>query len=214
MLDIHCHILPGVDDGSKSLQESIDMLSAAKAVGVSKIVCTPHCRGHWFQYEKTLRSFHALQPYAQDNEIELTLGFEVYWEKLLELGFEWTSKLTLDESNLFLLEFEQSSFPANYKGIIEKLQNAGVDVVIAHPERYAPIQNNIAKAEELKEMGCLLQLSGDFAQAGMFSRQRRTAVKLLKSGLVDYIASDAHCVSDYLAFEKAIEVANASNAIW
>lgn len=182
------------------------MLHAAKAAGISEIICTPHCRGHWFQYEKTLHSYFALQPHAQQMGLALCLGFEVYWEKLLDLGFEWIPRLALGESDLFLLEFGNSSFPANYKGIIQRLQGMGMRVVIAHPERYAPIQKDIAKAQELKDLGCLFQLSGDFAQAGLFSPKRKTAIRLLKSGLVDFVASDAHCMQDYASYEKAIAI--------
>ena len=114
---------------------------------------------------------------------------------------------SLEESNLLLLEFDYGSFPANYKQIIYKLQGMGLQVVVAHPERYSPIQKDIEKAFELKELGCLLQLSGNFASEGRFSARNRAAAKMLKEDLIDYVASDAHCVDDYADFAEALTVA-------
>ena len=100
-----------------------------------------------------------------------------------------------------------ASLPPNWQRIIYNLQGQGIQPIIAHPERYRPVQNDIGIAEEMKDLGCLLQLSGNFAAGGFRSNSKRAALKLLENDLVDYIASDAHCVEDYADYRKAIKIA-------
>lgn len=207
MFDIHCHILFDVDDGSRDLRESQAMLQAARRVGIDRIVCTPHCRGRKFDYDRIVQHFDVLREHATAAGIDLALGFEVYWENLAEYGIENAYRLCIEDTNLLLLEFSVAGMPANWERIIFNLQGQGIRPIIAHPERYRPIQKDIEIAEELKNMGCLLQLSGNFANGGFRSPSKRTAVKLLERGMVDYIASDAHCVEDYEDYAKALQIA-------
>ena len=91
MRDMHCHILPGVDDGAHNLQESLEMLEAAKQVGITSIVCTPHCRDPYFDFDAMWEAFRLLEQHA--NGFPLTMGFEVNHAKLMDLGIEWAPKL-------------------------------------------------------------------------------------------------------------------------
>lgn len=94
MRDIHCHILPGVDDGARDLAMSLSMLEAAKAAGVTSIVCTPHCRDPYFDYDAMWAAFRELQAHADG--FPLQMGFEVAHPKLMELGVEqWAPYLCL-----------------------------------------------------------------------------------------------------------------------
>lgn len=86
MRDIHCHILPGVDDGAADLEESLAMLEAAKRAGVTRIVCTPHCRDPYFDYDKMWDAFELLRDNADG--FPLQMGFEVNHRKLVELGID------------------------------------------------------------------------------------------------------------------------------
>ena len=206
MRDIHCHILPGVDDGSRNLEESLQMLEAAKAVGITSIVCTPHCRDPWFDYNKMWDAFELLQAHA--GGFPLQMAFEVNHMKLMDLGMQWADYLHYDGSREFLLELTDGA-PASeydtYERTIFELQGKGYDVIIAHPERYKAIQEDISIAQRLVRMGCRLQASGNFIAEGMFSKRRKTAKKLLDMGLYSYVASDAHCVGDYDNFKKAVK---------
>ncbi|WP_172135224.1 tyrosine-protein phosphatase [Adlercreutzia sp. ZJ473] len=207
MFDVHCHIIPDVDDGSRDMRESVAMLKEARASGIDRIVCTPHCRSSKFNYERIVDHFEALYAQAEQMGIQLDLGFEVYWEKLAELGLDTASALCFENTNLMLLEFSCGSLPASWQRIVYELQGAGIQLIIAHPERYRPVQRNIEIAYEMKEMGCLLQLSGNFVEGGWRSQRRKTALELLKNNLVDYIASDAHCPEDYESYRKALQIA-------
>ena len=95
MRDVHCHILPEVDDGSGSMEESLEMVEAAMRAGVTSLVCTPHCRDPWFDYDAMWDAFNALQ--AEVSKIrmapKMTMGFEVNYKKLMELGMDWADYL-------------------------------------------------------------------------------------------------------------------------
>lgn len=204
MRDMHCHILPGVDDGARSLDESLQMLEAAKAAGISSITCTPHCRDPYFDYEAMWQAFYELEDAA--GGFPLQMGFEVNHRKLMDLGMDWAQALHFDGSNELLLELSTSAMPsryADYERTIFELQGMGYEVIIAHPERYVAIQKDISVAYELVEMGCKLQASTDFIKGGRFGRERHPAIKMLKEGLYSHLASDAHFARHYEYFAKA-----------
>jgi protein-tyrosine phosphatase len=208
MRDLHCHILPGVDDGSPDLETSLRMLEAAKAAGITSITCTPHCRKPYFNgeddFKRMWEAFYDLEDAADG--FPLQMGFEVNYRKLMELGIEWAEVLHFDESNEFLLELSvgsRSSRYDDYERTIFELQGMGYEVIIAHPERYLAIQKDIGLAEELVRMGCKLQCSTDFIAGGRFGAERRPAMKMLKEGLISYFASDAHNVKHYEYFVRA-----------
>ena len=204
MRDIHSHILPGVDDGARDLDESLAMIAAAKAVGVTEIVCTPHVRDPYFDYDAMWDAYDALV--AAADGFPLQMGFEVNYRKLMELGLVWAEVLHFDGSNEFLLELSvgaRSSRYDDYERTIFELQGMGYQVIIAHPERYSAIQRHVELADELVRMGCKLQCSTDFIAGGRFGKERRPAVKMLKDGLVSYFASDAHRVEHYDYYAKA-----------
>ena len=204
MRDIHCHILPGVDDGAKNLEESLAMLEAAKGVGVTSIVCTPHCREPYFDYEAMLEAFDDFVAHA--GGFPISMGFEVHLPKLLELGDDWIDRLAFEKTNEFLLELPSRSSEADfsdYERVIFRIQGCGYTVIIAHPERYRAIQKNIDIAHRLVRMGCKLQASADFMAGGRFGGEKKPAKRLFEEELYSFIASDAHCVEHYAYFERA-----------
>lgn len=227
MRDIHCHILPGVDDGARDLDESLRMIEAAKAAGITSITCTPHCRRPYFDFDRMWEAFELLRAYAP--EMPLQMGFEVNVTMLLHLGLNWADRLHFDGGTELLLELEDEANEIDfreYRRIVYEIQCKGYDVIIAHPERYQAIQRRPELAYELVRMGCKLQASGDFIYGGrtpdphsgsgmglalashLSPRSRRIhacARTLFKSGWYSHIASDAHCPWHYQAFQKAWE---------
>lgn len=204
MRDLHCHILPGVDDGAADLDESLAMLEAAKAAGITSIVCTPHCRDPYFDYDAMWDAYELLVEHADG--FPLQMGFEVYHPKLMELGMKWVEYLHFDGSNEFLLELSTRATEMEfreYERTIFELQGMGYDVIIAHPERYRLIQNDISYAERLVRMGCKLQASADFVRGGRLGAEKKPAKRMFDEMLYRYIASDAHNVDHYKAFAEA-----------
>ena len=148
MRDIHCHILPGVDDGARDLDESLAMLEAAKQAGVTSIVCTPHCRDPYFDYDAMWDAYELLVAHTEG--LPLQIGFVVNHRKLMELGMQWAEYLHFDGSNEFLLELSSHCTARDfeeYERTIYELQGKGYDVIIAHPERYKAIQKDVSIAE-------------------------------------------------------------------
>jgi protein-tyrosine phosphatase len=216
MLDIHCHILPGVDDGARSLEQSLQMLAAAREAGVTAIMCTPHCRAPYFDYDKMTAAFTRLQ--AAAGGFPLAMGFEVNVNALRSLGLGWLDRLRLGGGSQILLELEDRADEIafrGYKRLVYDIQCRGYDVIVAHPERYQAIQKRPELASELVKMRCELQASADFmgggrarGLAGVFDRQRvkRCAKTLFERGLYAYIASDAHCPEHYSALQSAVSM--------
>lgn len=204
MRDIHCHILPGVDDGARDLRDSLAMLEAAKQAGVTSIVCTPHVRDPYFDYDAMWDAFELLQAHA--GGFPLQMGWEVNHAKLMELGMEWVDHLCFDGSNEFLLELSSRCHEhdfVEYERTIYELQGRGYTVIIAHPERYRAIQENLDIARNLVRMGCKLQASADFVAGGRLGKEKKPAKKLFEENLYTYIASDAHKVEHYRYLAEA-----------
>lgn len=204
MRDVHCHILPGVDDGAADLAESLAMLEAAKAAGITEIVCTPHCRDPYFDYDAMWDAYELLVDHA--GGFPLQMGFEVNHTKLMDLGMQWAEYLHFDGSNEFLLELSSRCTEHDfqqYERTIFELQGMGYDVIIAHPERYRAIQNDISLAKRLVRMGCKLQASSDFVNGGRLGAEKRPAKKMFDEMLYRYIGSDAHCPEHYRLFAEA-----------
>lgn len=206
MIDVHSHILPGVDDGAPDLAASLAMLEGARAAGVGEIVCTPHVRDPWFDHERMLAAFGELS--AAAGGFALHMGFEVNHAKLMELGVEeWGPRLGCADTGQFLLELD-GGFTADDLPACERtvylLQGMGWRVVIAHPERCAAVRRDLRVAERLAGLGCDLQVSADFLRGGRLGNSRRAAKRILKAGLCRYIASDAHEPEHYALLARAM----------
>lgn len=198
MRDIHCHILPGVDDGAADLAESLAMLDAARAAGVTSVVCTPHCREPYFDYDAMWDAYELLVAHA--GGFPLQMGFEVNHAKLMDLGMEWADVLHFDGSNEFLLELSTRAGKMEfqeYERTIYELQGMGYEVIIAHPERYRAIQEDVSVAKRLMKMGCKLQASSDFIAGGRLGREKKPAKLMFEENMYTFIASDAHMVEHY-----------------
>lgn len=204
MRDMHCHILPGVDDGARDLNESLRMLEAARAAGVASIVCTPHCRDPYFDYNAMWDAFELLKRHA--GGFPLTMGFEVNHAKLMDLGMEWVDHLAFDGGREFLLELSTRADKLmfnEYERTIFELQGRGYTVIIAHPERYRAVQQDVDVARRLVKMGCKLQASADFIAGGRLGKEKKPAKLLFEENLYSFIASDAHREEHYMYLERA-----------
>lgn len=183
------------------------MLAAAREVGVTSMICTPHCRSTSFDYHKTVEAFDAFQSAAKG--FPMSLGFEVAHRMLAHIDESLISRLAFRETGQFLLELDvvadEGMYFSEYAQTIFDLQGKGFEVIIAHPERYHAIQQNPALARELVRMGCKLQASADFVAGGRLGHAKKPAKRLLKEGLYSYVASDAHCVEHYKYLSKALK---------
>lgn len=203
MLDIHCHILPGIDHGARDMAEARRMLEAAAAQGVKHIVATPHVYDERFDRAAAKRAYEALRPHAQRLNIRLTLGYEFNISALNLKNPARARDFRIEGSNRLLLEMPFDIWPPNWRMLIGELQRMGLEIILAHPERYEPLQDKLSRVHDLAEMGVLFQV--DVPQAlKPFSKQRRVLRELMKLDALDYAASDAHCAEDYARFGRSI----------
>lgn len=196
MIDLHCHMLPGIDDGSKSLQQSLDMARAAVADGIRVTACTPHI--YPGLYENTAagirRARQALQAEIKRAGIALTLvdGADTHLVPEVLDGLRTGRIPTLAGSRYLLLEPPHHVAPQRFEESVFALQAAGYVPVITHPERLGWIGAHYAAFSRLAVSGCWMQVTAG-AVTGAFGREpKQFAERLLGEGLVAILATDAH----------------------
>jgi protein-tyrosine phosphatase len=197
MIDIHSHIIFGVDDGPSTIEESLKMVSEAVNAGIKIIISTPHFQKEVFENDKIVENYNMLVNRASDFDISILLGYEVLISLSLAKMLADSKPLTLNNSGYLLLELPFDSIPIYIYEVIFQLQLLGVTVVIAHPERNMNLINNFDSLLGLVERGCLIQLDAA-SIVGIYGRHvKGFTKKLIKLKLVHFIASDAHSAKDY-----------------
>lgn len=198
MVDLHTHLLPGVDDGSPSIAASVPVLEQFANDGVEIVVCTPHLRASgaaMAPVAKHREIFEALRAAAPASP-RLLLG----WEIMLDVpGIDLTDPdLSLGGSNAVLVEFSRRHFPSSARAELARLRNSGVVPVVAHPERYRECAASDVAA--WRDVGAVIQM--DVPSAVGPGRLSAFAEELLAAGLVDLFASDTHVDRRSLSFAR------------
>lgn len=192
MIDIHSHILPGLDDGAESFEESIMMARMAVESGINVLVATPHCSD---SLKREVRErVLILRDMLQEAEIPLKvcMGMEIF-------GTVYTSRLlrekklvTLNNSRYPLVEFSFSSSGEEETDILQDMLWSGYVPVVAHPERYKYIRENPELINIWAKMGCLFQINKGSLLGKFGGDIKKMADSLLKRGFVTAVASDSH----------------------
>jgi protein-tyrosine phosphatase len=200
MIDIHSHILPGVDDGARSIEESIKILQKAADAGVTTIVATPHVlevpSGN--DWQRVRDAFNRVkQKIVQENiYIEIILGAELFISPELPQSIEENRELCINNGSYVLLELPMLEIPPFTMQTIFELLIKGIQPIIAHPERYFEIQKDDTKLSKLIKRGVLTQLNCGSLLGRYGKRVQKTARILLKHNLIHMIASDIHSIPD------------------
>ena len=198
MIDFHNHILPGADDGAKTIEESIEMLRLAQKQGVTDIVNTihfqhPKMEGMNTDYDYILSIKEKLieEMSIQKIDINIHLGAEVFFNfNLLDIC---DNKITTFGDGAFMLiEFQTHQFPDGYDEHLYELASSGVTPIIAHPERYKPIQRDIAILEKLILSGCIIQLDAGSLLGNFGKNCYKTAIEIISRNMCHILGSDAH----------------------
>ncbi len=196
LIDIHTHIIYGVDDGAKDIEESIALLHEEKRQGVDKILLTPHYGPKFGHPDKELlkEHFHMLCEKVEGYNlgIQLYLGSELYYQQNTVKDLDKGKALTLNDTKYVLVEFGvQDPFSVIFQAVHE-LGYAGYIPVIAHVERYEAVFKKIKRAEELVDAGAYLQVNAESIPGGMFHPKASFVKKLMKEGLLHFVGSDCH----------------------
>lgn len=197
MIDIHCHLLYGVDDGSDSRDESVLMLKRAKEQGIDSIILTPHYRHGMFPYrtEEIERNFNILKPIAADMGIALFLGTEYHVNSHVVEYFRSGRCHSLGDGKYVLTEYSHDTEYSYIRKMTQEVILGGYIPVIVHVERYQCLVDDIDGIQELRNLGALIQNNAD-AVLGLEGRgPKKFCKKLLKAGYTDIIASDSHGIN-------------------
>ena len=205
IIDIHTHILPGVDDGAKTIDDSIKIIKYLNKVGIKDFVLTSHyVKGTSYKFNVLVREkiLEELKKYV-DEDINLYIGNEVYLcDDVIKL-YEEHEICTINNSKYMLVELPLSSYYRNFPNVLCDLADYGIVPIIAHPERYRFIQKDKKRIKELLEFNCLLQCNIE-SLTGKYGRTAKRICKwLLKKDLVSFVATDSHYPSDPKQLEKA-----------
>ena len=197
MIDIHSHILYAVDDGAKDITESIEMLKDAKEQGITAVIATPHYRHGMFAYpkEKIESHFACLKQEAQNLGMELYLGTEQHVNSMTVEYVKSGRCHTLADSPYVLMEFKHETDFSYIKESVQDMLRHGYVPIVAHVERYA-CMDKLTHVEFLKEIGAMIQVNADAVIGKNGFRMKGYTKKLLKNGLVDFVASDSHDMTD------------------
>jgi len=198
MIDFHNHVMPSVDDGPRTLDESLDMLKFAESQGITDVVQTVHFQhpkmeNKNVEYDYLNKNIRRLQSELLKNKIKikLHLSAEVFYLPNL-LDISKNKLVTINDGKYMLIEFSNNIYPDGYENVFFKLQSSGVTPIVAHPERYRFIQNNLKLLELWIDRGYIIQIDAG-SLLGHFGRStQEIALEMINNGYVHIIGSDAH----------------------
>ena len=207
--DIHSHLLPGIDDGAQTRDDTLFLVSKLLKIGFARFVTTPHIMANvWDNSRDGIEASSS----ASINDLEksgVTVPIRAAAEYLMDTYFVdlfQTEKLLTLADNYVLVEMSYINPPIQLFQIIFDLQVAGYKPVLAHPERYTFYHHNFDEYAKLKNAGCLFQMNL-LSVAGYYGiRVAETARKLLAKGLIDFTGSDVHHENHINAFSKRIVI--------
>lgn len=205
--DMHSHIIPGIDDGAKTLKDSLLLAKKFKVLGYQKLIATPHIMADYFRNtpDTINRGLDVLRKGLEENKIDLEVdaAAEYYLDETLEKKIRQKQVLTFGE-NYLLFELSYINPPQNLIDFIKTMQDAGYKPVLAHPERYPYYYSSFENYHQIRETGCLLQLNS-IALTGYYgSGAKKTAEEMVDNHVVDFLGSDMHHLKHAAALEDSL----------
>jgi len=193
MIDIHAHIIPFIDDGSSSIEQSLAMIDEAIKQGITDIICTPHYRKNIFMTNvcEIEEKYQMIKNRTKDKAIRLFLGQEIHCSKINEV-LEMINKgtlITLNNSKYILLEFSYTN-KIDISEVAYVTSLKGYIPIIAHIERYRYL--DLETVKEIKNNGGLIQVNASSLMGKEGAKQRKFVFTLFRERLVDFVASDIH----------------------
>ncbi|WBW98940.1 tyrosine-protein phosphatase [Oceanirhabdus sp. W0125-5] len=199
MVDLHCHIIPSIDDGAKDIEIALKMLRDAEDDGIREIIATPHFMRGYFEvpFEQVIEKVEKLNKTCEEEHISIKIhhGQEIYLNRYTLEDYEKGLLGGVNGSNYYIFEMNMMRFNKEIPDILYELSLYGIKPIIAHPERYKYIIEDIEMINRLIHEGCLFQLNVGSIQ-GIFGKKiKKCAEELLNRGVYDFIGSDGHGVN-------------------
>jgi protein-tyrosine phosphatase len=194
-VDIHSHLIPGVDDGAKNLEDSIALIKGLKELGFKKIITTPHIYQDYYPNtsDRLLAGLDTLRQGLKDAnvDIEVSCGAEYYMDEFFEALLDKDDILKIYD-NYVLVEMSFFAESIQLDEYLFKMQIKGYQPILAHPERYTYYTNNFERFQNLKDRGCKLQLNL-LSLTGHYGKEvKDLAIRLLDANLYDFVGTDTH----------------------
>ncbi len=210
-VDIHSHLLPGIDDGAKTIEDTLYLINGLKEIGFTEFITTPHVlKSVWDNSKTKIEETHkATSIELHTNSINNS--FKAAAEYMMDESFLHLfekEKLLVLKDNYVLVEMSYLYPPLNLYDIIFNLQVAGYIPVLAHPERYNFYHSNLNEYKKLKKVGCYFQMN-ILSSAGYYGPDvAKTADYLLQNNMIDFVGSDVHHDKHLSFFDKKIIIKN------
>ena len=206
-VDIHSHILPGLDDGARTFEDTLRLTKALMDFGISQLITTPHSTQHIWDNSNSIIKEKQIETISELNKNQITISFRAAAEYMMNDSFvklfQEGNLLTLKD-NYVLVEMSYINVPIQLYDILFNLQIAGYIPVLAHPERYLFYHNNFDNYLKLKRAGCLFQLNLLSVVGYYGERITKVAEKLLQKGMYNFVGSDVHHDNHIAAFRKKV----------
>lgn len=195
VIDMHSHILPGIDDGAPTVRESVMMVKRFQELGFNKLIATPHIMADYYRNtpETIDKALHELREelLKQNIDIPIEAAAEYYLDETFENKINQGNLMTMGD-NYVLFELSFINSPNNIKEIVQKLNDKGYKPILAHPERYPYLYGDIENYHKIREFGCYFQLN-TISLSGYYGKQtQKTAEELVDHMMIDFIGSDMH----------------------
>lgn len=208
--DMHSHILPGIDDGAKNLESSLSLAKRFRELGFKKLIATPHIMADYFRNtpDTVHKALDLLRNGLEQNQIDLEVNAaaEYYLDETFENKIERKEVLTFGAKQYLLFELSYINAPHNIFEVIAKMQNAGYQPVMAHPERYPYYYSSIENYEQIRDTGCLLQLN-TISLTGYYGKgAKQVAEELVDKFLIDFVGSDMHHLRHADALKESLSL--------
>jgi protein-tyrosine phosphatase len=193
MVDIHSHVLPGVDDGAASLDDSVAMLNMAADAGTTDIVATSHANTEFAWNQQVIEQRFAEVKAAIGTRIRVHPGCELHltFDNIND-AIKNPRKYTINHKHWLLIEFSDLIIFQNVDSILEALGGAGMNLIVAHPERNQILQQRMETLEKWSRFGVCYQVTAQSLTGTFGSVTRKFSEKLIERGMVQFVASDAH----------------------
>lgn len=197
MTDVHSHILFGIDDGSRTISESIELLKKLKSVGFNNVILTPHFildSTYNSNYEANIKIYNELKERLINENIDINiyLGNEIFIDKNIPTLLEKNIITSLNGTKYVLVEFPMHNKLLNIEDILYEIRSKGYEVVIAHPERYDAFKEDYSIVDTLREDGFLFQ-SNYSSILGYYGKDSIKLLKyMLKRHYIDFLGTDIH----------------------
>jgi protein-tyrosine phosphatase len=212
-IDIHSHLLPGIDDGARNFEETLKLTQALQGFGVSQFITTPHIIQYVWDNTQEQIVANKTTTVLELEKHQVKVPFHAAAEYLMDDQFVslfQSGKLLSLKDNYVLVEMSYINAPIQLYSILFDLQVAGYIPVLAHPERYLFYHKNLSEYEKLKRVGCLFQLNL-LAVVGYYGDQiTKIAEELLKKGMYDFVGSDVHHDKHIAAFDQKVKLKDLS----